>query len=803
MPADMTCPDPTLLEQLLLGRLYGEEAESMEAHVAGCPRCVQGPAGLAGSDPLLSAVRAAGGEPDACPDVVLVLMRRLKKLGLQETITHAGHSTPPLPAPADFLDAPRQPDEIGSLGPYRVLLQLGAGGMGVVYLADDPRLKRQVALKVIRPELLARGDLRERFLREAQTIAHVEHENIVAIHDVGEHRGVPYLVMPLLRGESLEERLRRVKGPLPLDEALRIGREIAAGLAAAHERGLIHRDVKPGNVYLAAQAGGGDRVKVLDFGLARAAADDEELQPGAIVGTPAFMAPEQAAGRPVDARADLFSLGCVLYRLATGKQAFTGTDMFTLLMQIATEEPPAPAEVNPALPAAVSRLIVRLLAKNPDDRPASAAEVVEAIKKIERDRQSRINRRRLLLAGGAVLTGAAGTVAWALTRPAPPPVVVEEPPADVTLELDGPPARLLLTHLGERTTIDVAGRLTLSLPPGDYELGVADPKVKQRPYPPRFIVRPGVAMSVQVRLVGEVCHNDYPRDLLAVACSPVEGDTRVLGAGGTLGDGVMVWDGATTGKPPPWFTGHSVNRVLAVAFAPDGRTAASGGGRKGRGGDVALWDVQTRQVIPELPKEQDSQVQALAFSPDGTRLAWGCNDGNTYVWDRKSRNISVSLTGAHDGSGILAVAFTPDGQRLLTAGVGGKVFLWDLAPGRKPVPLAGHKDEVRSVAATDAFALTAGADGTVRSWELNTRQGGILCQHEGEVAQAVFTKDRRHVLWCGARGALRLHYFRRRDNEVYRFDGSRGFVRGVACTADGRRAVSCDQEGVRVWALPL
>ncbi len=337
----------------------------------------------------------------------------------------------------DFLGPPQAPDELGRLGHYRVLKVLGRGGMGVVFLADEPALQRRVALKAMLPELAASKAARRRFLREAQAAAAVEHDHIIAIHFVGEDRGVPFLVMPLLQGESLDKRLRRERR-LPLAEVLRIGREMAEGLAAAHERGLIHRDIKPANVWLETRpspltpnpspprgegsplsplsprgrgvGGEGGRVKILDFGLARAAGGGPNLtQLGAIVGTPAFMAPEQRRSEAVDGRCDLFSLGCVLYRACTGRVPFQGSDTVSTLMAVATETPPAPRSLNAEVPPALQALILRLLAKEPGDRPADAREVIETLADLERDlaaappvaKPTRSSRR--LLIGAALL----------------------------------------------------------------------------------------------------------------------------------------------------------------------------------------------------------------------------------------------------------------------------------------------------------------------------------------------------------------------------------------------------------------
>jgi serine/threonine protein kinase len=255
--------------------------------------------------------------------------------------------------------------------------------MGIVFQAQDAQLKRLVALKVMKPSLAAQDDYHRRFLREAQLAAAIDHEHIITIYQVGEDRGVPFLAMKLLQGESLEERLTRSGGgKLPMPEVLRIGREVAEALAAAHSRGLIHRDIKPANIWLEAER---DRVKIVDFGLARGnGADAHFTQAGAVIGTPCYMAPEQANAAEVDGRCDLFSLGAVLYRACTGQLPFDGKDTLAVLSALATKTPPPPRKLNPRVPPALSDLIMRLLAKDRKNRPRSAREVVESIEAIER-----------------------------------------------------------------------------------------------------------------------------------------------------------------------------------------------------------------------------------------------------------------------------------------------------------------------------------------------------------------------------------------------------------------------------------
>ena len=270
-----------------------------------------------------------------------------------------------------FLAPPEGPAELGRLGGYRILEVVGAGGMGVVYRAEEISLQREVALKAMLPTLAAHPTSRQRFLREARSAAALSHDRIVAIYQVGEDRGVPFLAMPFLRGESLDARLQR-EGSLPEAEIRRIGGELAEGLLAIHERGLVHRDIKPANIWLEGEAG---RVKILDFGLARATSDVHLTQEGSIVGSPAFMAPEQARRQTADHRADLFSLGCVLYLMASGRLPFEGEDALSTLFAITSCEPLPLEGVSPGL----TRLIEQLLAKQPGERPATARWVLSAL----------------------------------------------------------------------------------------------------------------------------------------------------------------------------------------------------------------------------------------------------------------------------------------------------------------------------------------------------------------------------------------------------------------------------------------
>ncbi len=392
-------PDPEKLRQFLLGKLGEPERSRVEEFVLQTPDEVLDLGSLESHDPLVRSLRtlgrAAGTTNVPQVDALVCRMEQLvlparETLDQRPTSSEAeGPRVAGVEADLGVLSPPLFPDELGRLGEYRVLKKLDSGGMGIVFLAEDPALRRRVALKVMRPEIAALPVARHRFLREAQAAAALEHENVVPIYQVGETpQGMPFIAMQFLTGESLADRLDR-DGPLPLAEILRVGREIAQGLAAAHAVGLIHRDIKPANIWLYERPGaedGGPRgqVKVLDFGLARSLTGDTGLtQSGALVGTPAYMAPEQANGETVDARVDLFSLGCVLYHMTTGGLPFPGKTQTAVLRAVAEHQPPAPHEVQPGTPPALSALILQLLAKDPNHRPALAREVREVLRKLE------------------------------------------------------------------------------------------------------------------------------------------------------------------------------------------------------------------------------------------------------------------------------------------------------------------------------------------------------------------------------------------------------------------------------------
>ncbi|HKW63070.1 MAG TPA: protein kinase [Candidatus Acidoferrum sp.] len=272
------------------------------------------------------------------------------------------------------------------LGPYEIVASLGAGGMGEVYRAKDTRLCRDVAVKILPPSISTDPVAKQRFEREAKTISGLNHPNICVLHDVGSQDGVDYLVMECLEGETLGTRL--MKGPLPLDQVLKYGTEIASALDKAHRSGVVHRDLKPGNVMLTAAG-----AKLLDFGLAKpalaavggltltgATSISPVTEAGVVVGTFQYMSPEQIEGKPIDPRSDIFSLGAVLYEMATGKKAFEGKSQLSVASAILEKDPAPIATIKPMTPPALDHVVKKCLAKDPETRWQSAGDLASELK---------------------------------------------------------------------------------------------------------------------------------------------------------------------------------------------------------------------------------------------------------------------------------------------------------------------------------------------------------------------------------------------------------------------------------------
>lgn len=466
----------------------------------------------------------------------------------------------------------------------------------MVFLAEDATLQRPVALKTLRPETSADPEARERFLREARAAAAVKSPHVVTLYDVGLEGNVSYLAMELLEGESLEARISRTDDqPLHPAEVVRVGRETAAGLAAAHARGLVHRDIKPANLWLESPTG---RVKILDFGLAIAGARDARLtQAGFVVGSPGYLSPEQADGKTLDARSDLFALGCVLYRLATGRPAYDGDTPLSLLTALAVTTPASPRTLNPAIPPELASLILKLLAKQPWDRPETAAEVATDLARIESkiapqpaDRTVRLvaatpPRRRLrtaAIAAGllAILLGAAAVVAFRVTTESGEFVVETDDPA-INLRVDK--AGGLIVKDATKNREFRLGIGSHKLPSGDYAVEVSDADGVQLSTP-AFVLRSGETVRLRVTAVPK-------KDPIAVAIAPKVEPPKI------------------DPKSNPPVVGVDDEWVKKVATLPDATEQFAEVVQK-------LKDRNPGFDGPAFPTYRDSAVVAIQFSSD-------------------------------------------------------------------------------------------------------------------------------------------------------------------------------------------
>lgn len=347
----------------------GELEERVEIHVSDCNQCRSKLESLAAQPELWQ--QASALLTDNHVGETVAFSSRIRKRSDEDELSEnvAGYSVKAL------LESPRHPEMLGRLGHYEIEREIGRGGMGVVLKAHDTELNRAVAIKMMAPHLASFGIARQRFAREARSAAAILHPNVIAIHAVTTDSKTPWLVMPYIVGPSLEQIVKQ-EGALDEQDLVSFAMQIAGGLAAAHSQGVVHRDIKPANVLVESGIG---RVVITDFGLARAECDASMTQTGWFAGTPNFMSPEQASGKEVDPQSDLFSLGSVMYYMATGRLPFRADGPMAVLEQIRCHYPIPARSVNPRISTTVSNLIGRLLVKDPGDRIQSAVEAHELL----------------------------------------------------------------------------------------------------------------------------------------------------------------------------------------------------------------------------------------------------------------------------------------------------------------------------------------------------------------------------------------------------------------------------------------
>jgi WD40 repeat protein/serine/threonine protein kinase len=640
-----------------------------------------------------------------------------------------------------FLDPPRAEESLGSLDHYEVLDVVGRGGAGVVLKARDTKLQRIVAIKALAPRLVASPAARARFVREAQAAAAIRDDHVVAIHAVNDDGPVPYLVMEYISGITLEERLRQEKA-LELKEILRIGIQVAAGLAAAHAQGLVHRDIKPANILLENSV---QRVKITDFGLAGLAGSDAEgrkrcLEPSnskvpdtfsdseskVLAGTPQYMSPEQASGESADFRSDLFSLGSVLYTLCAGRPPFAAGTVTETLQRVCAAEPPSLLDLKPDVPQWLRQAIGKLHAKQPGDRFGSAQEVADLLS---------AELARLQQPGTLARRASAG----------------ETPGASPSLARRASGRRkvwLVLMCLGLLAAIagGVYAFVVLRQPqdaegaPDEKESHPASPiEFRRQDIPPHLLALAGAGDPVLA-----------PPELVGVL-----GDGRFLlpHVGGTswivpspdgnieavpLDEDLVLFE-TGSGRLMRTFKGPG-GRLMSVAFSPDSRLMAATTWFAGFDGTVRVWDLRASREAFTSAVPGYKVSAAVVFSLDGKRLLAEGKD-QIHIWDVEA---GKELPSQAIRGGIGSMGFSPDGKRLAVAIYHGKrVEILEWHEGNlTPIRTLPHSEPVPGVAySPDGKYLASGTDSELKLWNAETFEK--IRSVQTPAGQVAFSPDNR------------------------------------------------------------
>jgi WD40 repeat protein len=809
------CPTNEEFALLLGEQLSGAAAEALETHVQFCDRCQENLEKLSAEECLVLNPYVKCGSADDPSTEFIDRLRENTPPGF-DTLSPPGGAH----VEATWLpNSARVPEVAG----YEILGELGRGGMSVVYRARHVRLSRIVALKMVRQGIHASAQELARFRAEAEAVARVQHPNIVQIFEVGESDGCPFLALEYVEGGSLAERLRGV--PLPPVEAAGLVAALAQAVHVTHRQGIIHRDLKPGNVLLTADG----TPKVTDFGLAKRL-DGATLhtQTGAVLGTPDYMAPEQAEGKEISPATDVHALGAILYHLVTGRPPFLADNPLETLLRMRLEEPIAPGVLQPKLPRDLSTICLKCLEKDPRQRYASALDLAEDLLRFQKGEPIRarptsawergrkwVKRRPALAALLAVSAVAClalvgvGVGLWysgqlrdALQETQRQRLVAEEERREADTQKQRAEQERAEADKQRQRAQQFEMRVRYV---HDMNAGLRQWQEAQIGPLERFLAdwQPTPAQPLDLRswdwgYLRHLLHLESRRlnlmrytFMASLAFSP---DGRWLAGAAREGKAVVVWD--IDVAEPRVLAGHT-SSVECVAFHRDSRLLASGS----EDGTIRLWDAVQGKTVRTL-QGHTKGVRCVTFSPDGGRLASAGMDSTVRLWEVASGNELASYTG-HRAS-VLTVAFSRDGKHLASAGRGSDIHICDAVSGKLIRRLRGHQYQVSGLDfSPDGQTLaSASEDRTIKLWDWNGGQvRAKLTGHHAWVARALFTPDGRYLASAGDDGTVRL-WDAASGKQVNNFRGHiLNYVRALAVHPSGRWLASATNDCVRLWPV--
>jgi serine/threonine protein kinase/WD40 repeat protein len=722
---------------------------------------------------------------------------------------------------------------------YKILAEAGRGGMGIVYKAEQESIGRPVALKALDWRLSGSESCQRRFMSEARVLGRMAvHENIVQVHDaIRDNRGRFFIVMEHIDGSCLAEKLRQGES-ISLEESVRVGIEAARALQHAHEHGVIHRDVKPENI-MVTPAG---RVKVMDFGIAQSAEASHSTRPGEFLGTPHYMAPEQLRGglSKVDARCDIYALGATLYYLTTGRLPFDDPNPYTIVYQHIHEAPKRPSRLYPAMPPDLERAILKALAKEPEERFQTAAEMAAALEKVVADNDlSKFEGPRAALPpafqarveSGEIEAPALG--AFPSDEEEPPP---NDPAYARAQEMDVPEPEEpggddppVAPPLADSQAGNSAGRGALLLGAGLALFGIILASAAALHFFLRFEGNAPVANETPAPIASPAPTNEIP-SVVETDFGILDFEVAVKGVDPDLGRQLAEETGRRlaaadpAGKRRAADSSALANALLTLGLSAAGASAdpdiAADLGRQvgarrivagaiSRSGDgvwsasARMLDARTGAVLAYASVEAPDARGLLERAPD---LATHLESGFAARPTSPSEALKIHEPGEvcrylwHDGL-IKDMAFVEGGRRVLTASWDGETRLWDIETGDRLRVFRGHNDWVTSldVSPDETRLLTSGRDRTTRLWDLESGQELLVLRHPGSASSAAFSPDGRQAV-TGCYDQLVRLWSLETGAEERAFEGHTKPILAVAFLPDGKRLVSAGDDGeARVW----